>query len=245
MADNIISEEERILAAAVRYLLEGGEKEAARILMTGEVQHCGWDYLDDYRVWHVAISGSRQLYDYLQYDSLKKEPIGISLKKALEAAIGSPLAIDVTMAPLDIDLDWRARLLAEIETETPLNQNSFAKSFMVWNSIRFNSEPEIKVAQALERAGVMYIPNCLVRAGSPGAMVSRFPDFLICYRGKWGILEVDGQKFHVGRATEDHERSRIIERHGGITYLTRFDYQRCLNDPDGVVRDFLEILQSK
>jgi very-short-patch-repair endonuclease len=76
-------------------------------------------------------------------------------------------------------------------------------------------------------------------------MVSRFPDFLICFDGKWGILEVDGQKYHQGRATEDHERSRIMERHGGIAYLTRFDYQRCMNDPDGVVKDFIEVLRQK
>jgi very-short-patch-repair endonuclease len=111
--------------------------------------------------------------------------------------------------------------------------------------MRFSSEPEVRIARALERAGIMYLPNCLVRAGQPNAMSSSFPDFLICYGGKWGILEVDGQKSHMGRATEDHERTRRLEGHGGIAYFTRFDYQACMTDPDAVVRKFIEILKLK
>jgi hypothetical protein len=153
--------------------------------------------------------------------------------------------MNVRMALIEVDLDWRAKLLAEVEADVALNQNPYQQAAIVWKGIRFNSEPEVEIAKALERAGIMYMPNCLVRAGNPSGMVSRFPDFLICVEGKWGILEVDGQKYHAGRATEDHERSRIMERHGGIAYLTRFDYQRCISDPDGVVKDFIEVMKHK
>ncbi len=125
------------------------------------------------------------------------------------------------------------------------NNNPYMKEPVRWEGMSFNSMPERKIAEALDRAGVMYLPNCLARVGTPSQRLNRFPDFLICFEGKWGILEVDGRKHHNGRATEDYERNRIIEKHGGIAYFTRYDYERCVADPDGVVKEFLDILKLK
>lgn len=240
-------ENEKLLAAAVRYLLQGDNKEAALLLMKSEIERYYYEDRED--AWFVELRGTRQLYDVVESEA--DNPLGREVYSAIKASLpvyaeGTSRAIlNVRMALVEVDLDWRAKLLAEVETGVALNQNVYQQQPIVWRNVRFSSEPEVKIAQALERAGIMYIPNCLVRAGSPNEMVSRFPDFLICFDGKWGILEVDGQKYHQGRATEDHERSRIMERHGGIAYLTRFDYQRCMNDPDGVIKDFIEVLKQK
>lgn len=240
-------ENEKILAAAVRYLLQGDNKVAASLLMRSEIERHYYDEYED--AWVVELRGTRQLYDVIEREP--RNPLGKEVSSAIFASLpvyaggNTGIVINVRMALVEVDLDWRAKLLAEVETGVALNQNVYQKQPFVWRNIRFSSEPEVKIAEALERAGIMYIPNCLVRAGSPEEMVSRFPDFLICFDGKWGILEVDGQKYHQGRATEDHERSRIIERHGGIAYLTRFDYRRCMDDPDGVIKDFIEVLQRK
>lgn len=195
-------DEEKILAAAVRFLLEGGEKEAAMLLMAGEIEN--YYYEEHEGSWFVNLRGPRKLYDVMELEPDRPE-VGNAICYALKAVLpiygngDARLSVNTRMALIDIDIDWRSKLLAEAETEVALNQNPYQKEPIVWKGIRFNSEPEVKIAQALERAGVMYIPNCLVRAGTPNSMLSRFPDFLICYGGKWGILEVDGQKFHSGR----------------------------------------------
>lgn len=155
------------------------------------------------------------------------------------------LVIISHLALLDVDADWRVKLLAEADTQQVHNQNSYNKDSLIYSGMRFSSPAEISIAKALDNLGVMYLPNCLVRVGGKGNRVNRFPDFLICYQGKWGILEIDGATYHSGTATEDRQRSRLIERHGGIAYFTRYDAKRCQQEPDKVIKEFLEILSKK
>lgn len=76
------------------------------------------------------------------------------------------------------------------------NQAVEAVSARIWNNLRFRSESEVRIAQALDRAGVLFLPNCKARLGSPEGRRNRESDFMICYEGKWGILEMDGEPFH-------------------------------------------------
>jgi very-short-patch-repair endonuclease len=116
----------------------------------------------------------------------------------------------------------------------------------MYTGMKFNSPPEVEIAKALERKGIMYLANCLVRVGTSNNRSSIYPDFLIFHNNKIGWLEVDGQTYHTPRnATQDHARSRAVEIHGGIDYFTRYDANKCRNDPDGVVEEFLKILNKK
>jgi hypothetical protein len=65
-----------------------------------------------------------------------------------------------------------------------------------WNNLHFRSATEVRVAQALDRAGVLFLPNCKARLGRGSNRQNREADFLICHEGRWGILEVDGDDFH-------------------------------------------------
>jgi hypothetical protein len=69
------------------------------------------------------------------------------------------------------------------------------------------------------------------------------PDFLICYKGKWGILEINGEDFHSGivKTTKDHERARRF-KHYGLLFIEAYDYTKCRSDPVGVVDEFLKLL---
>lgn len=120
-----------------------------------------------------------------------------------------------------------------------------------WNNLNFRSISEIKIAEALDLKDVLFFPLCrgrlseLPRLGADPderpIRRTREPDFLVCYRGKWGILEVDGEEFHPpGRAAWDHAKDRLIERYG--IYVSHFDAHRCWEDPMGVVNEFLTIL---
>lgn len=118
----------------------------------------------------------------------------------------------------------------------------FSENIRVWQNLRFRSESELRIAQALDRAGVLFLPNCKARLGPAGHRENREPDFLVCADGKWGILEVDGESFHPPtRTVHDHERARLFKAHG-VRVVEHFDATACYRDPDGVVRQFLALL---
>jgi uncharacterized protein YjbI with pentapeptide repeats len=109
-----------------------------------------------------------------------------------------------------------------------------------WKGFYFRSQAEIKIAEALDRAKVLFYPNSKARLNKEGVRINKESDFLVFQAGKFGILEVDGREWHQ-IAADDHERDRLFKRYG-IRVIERFDASRCWNEPDKVVQEFLEIL---
>jgi hypothetical protein len=109
-----------------------------------------------------------------------------------------------------------------------------------WKGFYFRSQAEIKIAEALDRAGVLFYPNSKARLNKEGVRTNKESDFLVFQAGKFGILEVDGREWHQ-TAADDHERDRLFKRYG-IRVIERFDASRCWNEPNKVVEEFLEIL---
>lgn len=113
-----------------------------------------------------------------------------------------------------------------------------------WEKLRFRSKEEVEIAEALERAGVLFFPNCKARLNTPEGRDNKEPDFLVCYNGKFGILEVDGEPWHpASRTVHDHQRDRLFKVHG-IRVVEHYDARRCSEQPDLVVQEFLEILKN-
>jgi hypothetical protein len=111
-----------------------------------------------------------------------------------------------------------------------------------WQNLYFSSVSEVKIAQALDRVGVLFFPNCLGRLTTTEGRRIRECDFLICYEGIWGILEVDGAPYHPpSRAAEDHKRDGFFLDHG--VWVHRFDSNECFKYPDDVVKRFLQRLK--
>jgi uncharacterized protein YjbI with pentapeptide repeats len=120
--------------------------------------------------------------------------------------------------------------------------NQGVKAPYEWNNFYFRSKTEIKIAEALDRAGVLFYPNCKARLNAPEGRNGRESDFLVFHTGKWGILEVDGEPWHPpSRTVHDHERDRLFKAHG-IRIVEHYDATRCWNQPDKVVEEFLKIL---
>ncbi|MFW6357606.1 MAG: pentapeptide repeat-containing protein, partial [Chroococcales cyanobacterium] len=119
-----------------------------------------------------------------------------------------------------------------------------SKNLIYWNNLRFRSPYEVKIAEALERAGVLYFPNSAARLTTVEGRKNQEPDFLVCCdtpKGfRWGILEVDGPSHTIKRRAEEQERERDFEHCGVRVY--RFDWKRCDEQPDNVVREFIELL---
>ena len=113
---------------------------------------------------------------------------------------------------------------------------------IMWQNLCFSSVSEVKIAQALDRAGVLFFPNCVGRLTTTQGRRNLECDFLICYEGYWGILEVDGEPFHpASRAAEDHKRDGFFLDHG--VWVHRFDSNECFKYPDDVVQRFLQRLK--
>jgi uncharacterized protein YjbI with pentapeptide repeats len=111
-----------------------------------------------------------------------------------------------------------------------------------WENLRFRSKTEIKIAEALDRTGVLFLPNSLARLTTPKGRENKEADFLICYNGKWGVLEVDGPFHTAERRVEEQERERIFKRNG-IKVVERFDAEKCYNNPDEVVQEFFKMIE--
>lgn len=238
---------ERYLAAAVRYFIVANQPEVAKLLATCELEY----YQDDDETLVVTLAGDPQLVMEVNKDRYADTQTGITLElqAAFEAVFpwADEVKVRVGTGVPQLDPDWRIKVIAELDGEQVSNQNPWVKAPTVWHGIRFDSGApgEVAIAKALEKAGVMYLPGAMIRVGLPNNQQTFFPDFLICYNGMWGILEVDGQKFHTGTATQDYDRMRKLLSTPGISFFDRYTAKKCIEAPDTVVREFLQALGSR
>jgi hypothetical protein len=256
---------DQLLASAVTFLINGGDDKAAAILLSctlryEEVEHrfsrAGVKHTES----TLTLTAPRFSYDFLQlidsdyihyeYDSdipeelIEKVNIYRSIRSAFYAFMDGSVNYVVKANLIQISADWRKELLALLRGETVTNQGlPFSPRIPVvtWNNLRFRSQTEIRVAEALERAQVLFLPNCMARLGVSQRQ-NREADFLVCQKGKWGILEVDSPSSHPPtRTVEDHERDRFFKAHG-IRVVEHFDASECWENADGVVKRFLYLL---
>jgi hypothetical protein len=257
---------EAIHASAVRFLLDGEERDAAIILLSCTLS------LDEYSTpsggspefwgidFYFELKTRRPVYDIL---CEANNPLTKAIHRAFKAVSPDYLVfglyeygigyyekqiyftpkVELSDIP-DIEQSWRDELFRIASGEKVDNQGTFIKQENVrsWNGFRFASFAEVHIAKALEKSGVLFLPNCKARfrVGSNGR-ADCYPDFLICYEGKWGILEVDGphhnQPFYVSR---DRTRDQSLRAYG--IFIEHFDSKECEQQPDGVVKRFLDLL---
>lgn len=109
---------------------------------------------------------------------------------------------------------------------------------LAYKNLYFRSRTEITVFDALIRKGLLVFPLPVAVMGQSEHY--REPDFVVCHNGKAGILEIHGEKWHPPEtAAREHERRRQFNRMGVSVYEV-FSANRCLEDPDGVVDEFLQ-----
>ena len=112
-----------------------------------------------------------------------------------------------------------------------------------WQNLNFRSKSEIKMAEALDRSGVLFLPNCLSRLNTTNGRANRESDFLVCYKGNWGILEVDGEAYHRPESRfREQERERDFKKYG-IKVIERYDAKKCYENPDSVVKEFFHMME--
>src|SRR5262249_11934588 len=254
---------EQLLASAVRYLVDGHEYDAANLLLACSLTVEGLEksaYGGAISA-TVSVRGPRAIYDMSaavsdywsnrpfygaerseEIEALQRtlEQISRSIKAVMPTAINE-VVIDYRAQLVELDEDWRNELLQIARGKAVHNQAVEAERVLTWNNHRFRSQAEVRLANALEKAKVLFFPNCKARLGI-SKRENREPDFLVCHQGKSGILEVDGEPFHPpARTVDDHERDRLFLAHG-IKLVQHFDAGECFENAEGVVKKFLYLL---
>jgi len=233
---------DQLLASAIRYLIDGGDEAEANVLLPCSLDyHIESEYFEGVNL-HIVLSGPRASYDILKNEG---NPITGSIWNAISAILPEDCGIGILSARaeiVDVGPNWRSELLKIVRGRDIDNVAVGEHAPRIWNNLRFRSESEVKIAQALDQVGVLFLPNCKARLGSAERRENREADFLVCFKGRWGILEVDGEPFHpASRTVEDHERDRLF-RLQGISVVEHFDASDCFNNPKAVVQKFLKIL---
>jgi Protein of unknown function (DUF559) len=119
-----------------------------------------------------------------------------------------------------------------------------------WGGLYLRSEAELRIAEALDKAGVLFFANARGRVGlqetiiSNGQLTGRVEaDFLVFLNGKCVVLEVDGVHHAEGsQVVRDYARDRVLLRSGVPT--VRFTANDCQTRPDEVVAELLSILKT-
>lgn len=237
-----------VLASAARFLIDGGEEDAANVLLSCTLRF--WPSGDTYYVGdethkalHLSLTGPRSAYELLKNP---RHPITLAIRNALGAVLPEQTYVK-HLSPhaehVAIDPNWREELLQIARGVGVHNQAAQGKALRIWNNLYFRSQSEIRIAEAFDRAGALFFPNCRGRLGASAARENREADFLVCHDGKWGILEVDGEPFHTpSRTVQDHARDRFFKEHG-VRIVEHFDATECYERPDEVVAGFLRILE--
>lgn len=94
---------------------------------------------------------------------------------------------------IDVEPDWKAQMLDIALGKEVHNQGVSVdnQTVMFWQNLRFLSESKKRIAEALDRAKVLFLPNCRARLTTVEGRKNKEPDFIIYYQGRGGILEVD------------------------------------------------------
>jgi hypothetical protein len=196
----------------------------------------------------LALQASPETAErYLDPTTGVREAIAAALRDALPAGIWieslvlQPVPNDAKSPSLSPDTSPPHGFQRADEAH---NQATGFQTRREWQHLRFRSESELRIAQALERTGVLFLPNCKARLGPTAGRVTREPDFLICSKGTWGILEVDGEPFHPPERTAlKQDRDRLFKQQG-VRVVEHVDASRCFAMPDVVVREFLALLDN-
>ena len=247
MEQKDLSFDERIHASAVQFLIQENEKDAATAFLACTFELSEWESELNYTQYTALLRGPRWVYEVIRDEN---HPTTQAIHKALDAIMPWDCSVKRVLMRanlIDVEPDWKVQML-DIALGKEVHNQGIAinnRATMIWQGLRFRSESEKRVAEALDRASVLFLPNCLARLTTPEGRKRKEPDFVICHQGRWGILEVDGEPYHPpSRTTDDHKRDQDFYAHG-VHLVLHFDAAECYQQPDRVVKRFLDLLKGK
>ncbi|MFF3410656.1 DUF559 domain-containing protein [Streptomyces sp. NPDC002742] len=181
-----------------------------------------------------------------------------------EAALkGIERAMGMVLGPAGKDIDefhvrpeiprLAARWREQVKTANgpkPSNQGRKVRlepDHRVEDQLYFTNQYELELYQTLKKRQASLPDNETIGIMPLGGMRVRRrvlePDFLITYRGRVAVIELDGPH-HRDRAASDHSRDRQL-RHAGVAFVERLNVEevKTLHEVEKFVDDFLAQLK--
>ncbi|NEN93715.1 MAG: hypothetical protein F6K48_34530 [Okeania sp. SIO3H1] len=108
---------------------------------------------------------------------------------------------------------------------------SYLKDRINWNGLNFHSQAEVKIAEALDRANIIFFSNTKIRLTTATGRENQIVNFVILHREKLGIIQISSEPFPVD-----------LNLAPNIKIVQHYDIYSCIKQPDQVIAEFLELL---
>lgn len=251
MSDWVADEYERMLSAAFRRLVSMDRLDAALPLLEATVAELlppppksGFSTLMlDLNAEAYDAFASANWTEETYQESEAHEPYtqrnhGYLYREVFQAVVphGVSLGGIETRIRLDpVEPGWREAAYASLKGGNPNQGNLVSKGAITYNGRFYRSNDETLVARELDRRGILFFPLPTASRSS----VLKEPDLVIVFKGKIGVLEVDGH-YHTGRAADDHKRDLFFEQSG--IYVKHFNGDDVRGNVSMVVDTFLKLV---
>jgi hypothetical protein len=149
------------------------------------------------------------------------------------------VAFSVTNALNDVTLYPDITIGADLR-EVPRHQGTAREPGKYeYRGLRYRSQTETRVAEALDEANVLYFPLPL---GVRHYQRIAEPDFLVVTQGKVGVLEIDGPHHTpLTRAQEAAKDAKLLQ--SGVRLVHHASVNDVDRDVTAVVKEFLTLLR--
>jgi hypothetical protein len=228
------------------FLAEGNMNDLAAMVIDGAVSVLLNVNDEVYKAW---IELPPQAYNFICNNESLRLTVASTFREVL---IGYSSEYEpeilIRMRLLWVEEGWKEVLRNAIVNASNPNQGVITeaaflrsrKQPLVYNEMKFASQSEIRIAQELERRGILFFPLPLAVRNDTGRRYQdhKEVDFLVCNDGVWGILEVS---HHEHRYEKDSEKTLWFKR-SGILCVEHYTAERCYNHPAETIDGFLDVL---
>lgn len=225
------------LALTSQVLVQRGQRAEADAML--RIVQTVPEWYDSYneelvRIWAEYEPGSGEPL-VLHDDAISSVFREVVLRKGYEESHGlSHLAFRETLP--EVGFGWLEQLAEALHGKKRTNQARIVReSNPRWaeDGLYFTNPGELQVYRALKKMQEEDFPReetiaifPLARGRIPGN--TREPDFIVTYRGRTGVLELDSH-YHNGRRSHDTSSEHLYQD-AGITFVDRLNVE-ALNDP--------------
>lgn len=239
---------EATLGYAAVLLLQRGDREAVELLLDVEnaVVERDPDTGYDSDLWLEVAPEHRARFTEDVVDKLRQVCVEVADRRGL--GVGW---VDVREVLPDVGPQWREQVREQLTGKRPTNQGRRVRTSpprYVEDRLAFTNAGELTVYRALKQIQEKDLPRedtigiyPLAGGRVPGHTWE--PDVLVTYKGRAGVLEVDGPH-HNGRKALDNTRDHLL-RDAGIAFVDRVPVEALSNPTEltAVLRRFLRRLE--
>ncbi|WP_217181289.1 DUF559 domain-containing protein [Streptomyces sp. AC495_CC817] len=241
---NVALTSEWLLGTSALLMQHQGATETAELIAdVTSVDVRLWDTQFDQEGYRIVLVVEPRLYPL--YDEAAQQ----SIKRAMSMILG-PAGKDIDEFHVRPEIPrlasgWREQVKS-VNGPRPSNQGRKPRlepRHWVEDQLYFTNQYEQQLYQVLKKRQAALPDNETIGIMPLGGMRVRRrvlePDFLITYRGRVAVIELDGPH-HRDRASADHSRDRQL-RHAGVSFVERLNVEEVntLSEVEKFVDDFL------